>query len=83
MAISASNDRLVRNGRPRRLGRRLLLASVRPTSETPGAVPIEDRRPPSLTGKVVDAPQATALGDITVASADAATVAELVTGMAA
>jgi hypothetical protein len=51
--------------------------------ENAGAVPIEDRRPPSLTGKVVDAPQATALGDITVASADAATVAELVTGMAA
>ena len=51
--------------------------------ENAGAVPIEDRRPPSLTGKVVDAPQATALGDIAVASADAATVAELVTGMAA
>ena len=31
--------------------------------ENAGAVPIEDRRPPSLTGKVVDAPQATALGD--------------------
>jgi hypothetical protein len=51
--------------------------------ENAGAVPIEDRRPLSLTGKVVDAPQATALGDITVASADAAMVAELVTGMAA
>ena len=51
--------------------------------ENAGAVPIEDRRSPSLTGKVVDAPQATALGDIAVASADAATVAELVTGMAA
>jgi hypothetical protein len=51
--------------------------------ENAGSVPIEDRRPPSLTGKVVDAPQATALGDIAVASADAATVAELVTGMAA
>ena len=51
--------------------------------ENAGAVPIEDRRPPSLTGKVVDAPQATALGDIAGASADAATVAELVTGMAA
>ena len=51
--------------------------------ENAGAVPIEDRRPPSLTGKVVDAPQATALGDIAIASADAATVAELVTGMAA
>ena len=51
--------------------------------ENAGAVPIEDRRPPSLTGKVVDAPQATALGDIAVASADAATVAELVTRTAA
>ena len=51
--------------------------------ENAGAVPIEDRRPPPLTGKVVDAPQATALGDIAGASADAATVAELVTGMAA
>jgi hypothetical protein len=51
--------------------------------ENAGAVPIEDRRPPSLTRKVVDAPQATALGDIAVASTDAATVAELVTGMAA
>ena len=51
--------------------------------ENAGAVPIEDRRPLSLAGKVVDAPQATALGDITVASADAAMVAELVTGMAA
>src|SRR5258705_9176229 len=51
--------------------------------ENAGAVPIEDRRPPSLTGKVVDAPQATALGDIAGASADVATVAELVTGMAA
>jgi hypothetical protein len=51
--------------------------------ENAGAVPIEDRRPPPLTRKVMDAPQATALGDINVASADAATVAELVTGMAA
>ena len=51
--------------------------------ENAGAVPIEDRRSPSLTGKVVDAPQATALGNIAVASADAATVAELVTGTAA
>jgi hypothetical protein len=51
--------------------------------ENAGAAPIEDRRPPSLIGKVVDAPQATALGDIAVASADAATVAELVTRMAA
>jgi hypothetical protein len=44
------------------------------------AVPIEDRRSPSLTAEVVDAPQATALGNIEVASADTATVAELVTG---
>ena len=50
--------------------------------ENAGAVPIEDRRPPSLTGKVVDAPQATALGDIAFASADAA-VAELATGTVA
>ena len=51
--------------------------------ENAGAVPTQDRRSPSLTGKVVDAPQATALGDIAVASADGATVAELVTRMAA
>jgi hypothetical protein len=51
--------------------------------ENAGAVPIEDRRSPSLTGKVVDAPQATALGNIAVASADAATVAELATGTVA
>ena len=44
------------------------------------AVPIEDRRSPSLTAEVVDAPQATALGNIELASADTATVAELVTG---
>ena len=46
-------------------------------------VSIEDRRSPSLTGKVVDARQATALGNFAVASADAATVAELATGTAA
>ena len=51
--------------------------------ENAGAVPIEDRRSPSLTAEVVDAPQATALGNVAVASADAATVAELVTGTAA
>ena len=51
--------------------------------ENAGGVPIENRRSPSLTGKVVDAPQATALGNVSVASADAATVAELVTGTAA
>jgi hypothetical protein len=44
------------------------------------AVPIEDRRSPSLTAEVVDAPQATALGNIDVASADTATIAELVMG---
>jgi hypothetical protein len=44
------------------------------------AVPIEDRRSPSLTAEVVDVPQATALGNIELASADTATVAELVTG---
>ena len=48
-----------------------------------GSVPIEDPRSPSLTGKVVDARQATALGNFAVASADAATVAELATGTAA
>ena len=37
----------------------------------------------SLTPKVADAPQATAMGSIAVASADVATVAELVTKMAA
>ena len=59
-----------------------LLASVRPTSKTPAQCQSRTASP-SLTGKVVDAPQATALGDIAVASADAATVAELVTRMAA
>ena len=42
-----------------------------------GAVPIDDS--PSPIAEVVDAPQATALGSIAVASADAETVAELVT----
>jgi hypothetical protein len=42
-----------------------------------GAVPIDDS--PSPIAEVVDAPQATALGNIAVASADAETVAELVT----
>jgi hypothetical protein len=41
---------------------------------------IEDRRSPSLTAEVIDAPQATALGNIDIASADTATVAELVAG---
>ena len=48
-----------------------------------GAVSIEDRRSPSLSAEVVDAPQATRLGNVAVASADAATVAELVAGTAA
>ena len=43
--------------------------------ENAGVVPIEDRRSLSLTGKVVDAPQAIALGDIAVASADALSLA--------
>ena len=43
-------------------------------------VPIEDRRSPSLAAEVVDAPPATAMGNIDVASADMATVAELVIG---
>ena len=51
--------------------------------ENAGAVPIEDRRPPPLTGKVVDAPQATALGDILSPALMRRRVAELVTGMAA
>ncbi len=44
------------------------------------AVSIEDRGSPSLTAKIVDVPQATAMGSFAVASADAATVVELVTG---
>src|SRR3981081_4026290 len=50
-----------------------------------GAVSIEDRRSPSLSAdaEVVDAPQATRLGNVAVASADVATVAELVVGTAA
>src|SRR5467141_1172570 len=51
--------------------------------ENAGAVSIEDHPSPSLTAEVVDAPQATASGNITVASADVAAVAELVTGTAA
>jgi phage-related protein len=46
-------------------------------------VSIEDHPSPSLTAEVVDAPQATASGNIAVASADVAAVAELVTGTAA
>jgi len=51
--------------------------------ENAGAVSIEDHPSPSLTAEVVDGPQATASGNITVASADVAAVAELVTGAAA
>src|SRR5882724_9427091 len=51
--------------------------------ENTGAVSIEDHPSPSLTAEVVDAPQATASGNIAVASADVAAVAELVTGTAA
>jgi hypothetical protein len=53
--------------------------------ENAGAVSIEDRRSPSLSAdaEVVDAPQATRLGNVAVASADVATVAELVVGTAA
>ena len=49
------------------------------------AMPIDDPGSPALTAEVVDAPQAIALGNVpvgnnNVASADAATIAELVTG---
>jgi hypothetical protein len=49
-----------------------------------GAVPIEDRRTPSLTAdaELADAPQATAMGNAAVANADVATAAESVTGTA-
>jgi hypothetical protein len=49
-----------------------------------GAVPIEDRRAPSLTAdaELADAPQATAMGNAAVANADVATAAESVTGTA-
>jgi phage-related protein len=52
--------------------------------ETTGAVPIEDRRTPSLTAgaEFVDAPQATAMGNAAVANADVATAAGSVTGTA-
>jgi hypothetical protein len=51
--------------------------------ENAGPVSIEDHPSPSLTAEAVDAPQATASGNIAVASADVAAVAELVTGTAA
>ena len=49
--------------------------------ENAGTVPLEDRHSPSLTtdAEVVGAPQATASGNIAVASADVATAADLVT----
>ena len=52
--------------------------------ENAAAVPIEDRRAPSLTADagLADAPQATAMGNAAVADADVATAAEPVTGTA-
>src|SRR3982074_2175469 len=49
-----------------------------------GAVPIGDRRAPSLTAdaELADAPQATAMGNAAVANAEVATAAESVTGTA-
>jgi hypothetical protein len=49
-----------------------------------GAVPIEDRRTPSLTADAepADAPQATAMGNAAVANADVAMAVESVTGTA-
>jgi hypothetical protein len=48
--------------------------------ENTGAVPIEDRRAPSLTGvaELADAPHATAMGNAAVGNADAVTAAESV-----
>jgi hypothetical protein len=48
--------------------------------ENTGAVPIEDRRAPSLTGvaELADAPHATAMGNAAVANADVVTAAESV-----
>jgi hypothetical protein len=52
--------------------------------ENAGAVPIEDRRAPSLTAdaEFADTPQATAMGNAAVANADVATATESVTGTA-
>ncbi len=52
--------------------------------ENTGAVPIEDRRAPSLSAdaELADAPQATAMANAAVANADAATAAGSVTGTA-
>jgi hypothetical protein len=61
------------------------LASFGPAGiENTSAVPIEDRRAPSLTAdaELADAPQATAMGNVAVANADVAAAAESVTGMA-
>src|SRR3982074_2463692 len=81
-AICASDDGLVRNGRSRRLGRRL--AYWRRFGRHRERRRSVNRGPPSpsLTAEVVDAPQATASGNIAVASANVAAVAELVTGTA-
>jgi len=52
--------------------------------ENTGAVPIEDRRAPSLTAdaELADAPQSTAMGNAAVANDDVVTAAESVTGTA-
>ena len=52
--------------------------------EITAAVPIEDRRAPSLTAdaELVDAPRATAMGNAAVVNADVATAAETVMGTA-
>src|SRR6266436_51805 len=52
--------------------------------EITAAVPIEDRRAPSLTAdaELAGAPQATAMGNAAVANADVAAAAESVTGTA-
>jgi hypothetical protein len=52
--------------------------------ERTGAVPVEDRRAPSLAveAELADAPQATAISNAAVANADVATAAEPVTGTA-
>ena len=52
--------------------------------ENTGAVPIEDRRAPSLTAdaEFADAPQLTAMGNAAVANEDVVTAAESVTGTA-
>ena len=54
-------------------------ANIENAGAVAGAVAAGERRSPLLTAEVVDAPQATALRNIAVASADAETIAELVT----